>query len=274
LTRLVYIGGYGHSGSTLLEYLLAASPEVIACGEVASVLRERGRQTPYARGSKTDCTCGRKPKDCPVWGPLQGSPHALDGWTHARLTLALLERAQAGHAAILVDSSKTPWLSVAMPFRLNRALGPDFQLVHLVRHPRAVCWSAVKKAGRRGARPLMALRCAAAAAGWSIANLACELFGLLHPQRYLRLRYEDLARSPAAAMQDLFARLVPEVEWSGAGIGARGNRHQLYGNRMRRRTLSLDGIKEDAAWNSEMPRAYRALVGLLTFPLRRRYGYA
>ena len=60
MTRLVYIGGYGHSGSTLLEYLLAASPEVIACGEVASVRRERGR--------KAKCTCRRDIKDCPVWG--------------------------------------------------------------------------------------------------------------------------------------------------------------------------------------------------------------
>ena len=42
MTKLVYIGGYGHSGSTLLEYLLAASAEVIACGEVASVLHEAG----------------------------------------------------------------------------------------------------------------------------------------------------------------------------------------------------------------------------------------
>ena len=50
MSKLVYIGGYGHSGSTLLEYLLAASPEVIACGEVASVLREGGR--------KAKCTCG------------------------------------------------------------------------------------------------------------------------------------------------------------------------------------------------------------------------
>ena len=32
MTKLVYIGG-GHSGSTLLEYLLAASPETVACGE-------------------------------------------------------------------------------------------------------------------------------------------------------------------------------------------------------------------------------------------------
>jgi hypothetical protein len=47
----MYIGGYGHSGSTLLEYLLAASPEIVACGEVSSVLRERGRQRPLTAGA-------------------------------------------------------------------------------------------------------------------------------------------------------------------------------------------------------------------------------
>jgi hypothetical protein len=263
---LVYIGGYGHSGSTLLEYLLAASPEVVACGEVTSVLRERGR--------KAKCTCGRTLQDCPVWGPLQGSPSVLDGWTHARLTLALLERAKEAQAAIMVDSSKTPWRSVAMPFRLGRALGPDFRLLHVVRDPRAVCWSAVRKATRRGARPLMALRSAAASIGWSIGNLACALFGRLHPEQYLLIRYEDLARSPDQVMQDLFAKLAPGAKWSGEGIGASHNRHQLYGNRMRSQNLSLAEIKEDTAWSRDMPGAYRALVALLTFPLRRRYGYA
>ena len=36
LAKLVYIGGYGRSGSTLLEYLLTTSPEVVACGEVGA----------------------------------------------------------------------------------------------------------------------------------------------------------------------------------------------------------------------------------------------
>ena len=35
LTRLVYIGGYGRSGSTLLEYLLARVPMFLR-GEIAS----------------------------------------------------------------------------------------------------------------------------------------------------------------------------------------------------------------------------------------------
>lgn len=265
MTKLIYIGGYGHSGSTLLEYLLASSPDVVACGEIASVLRERGR--------KAKCTCGRMAKDCPVWGPLQKSPSALDGWSHESLALALLDRTGRNHAAI-VDSSKTPWRSIAVPFRLWRQLGKDFVLLHMVRDPRAVSWSAVKKAGRQGTRPLMALRSSAAACGWTVANLACELFGRWHPDHYVRLRYEDLANSPSEVMQDLFAKLLPAATWRPEEIGTCDNRHQLYGNRMRSRSLSLAGIKEDKGWKSDMPRAYRSLVLPLTWPLRKRYGYA
>jgi sulfotransferase family protein len=264
VTKLVYIGGYGHSGSTLLEYLLAASPEVIACGEVASVLRERGR--------KDKCTCRRDIKDCPVWGPLFASPATLEDMSHAELVLTLVARDGGAHD-VLVDSSKTAWRSIAVPFRLARELGSDFKLVHLVRDPRAVSWSAVKKAKRRGARPLLAMRCASAAAGWWIANLACELFGQSYPDRYLRLRYEDLARSPSDAMRDLFAKLLPESEWRADEIGGSDTRHQLYGNRMRAASLSLAEVKEDAGWQHDMPDVVRALVALLTAPLRWRYGY-
>ena len=265
MTKLVYIGGYGHSGSTLLEYLLAASPETVACGEVASVLRDRDR--------KGKCTCRRQIKECPVWGPLFAASETLDGMSHEDLSRALVAQDRDAHA-ILVDSTKTAWRSAAVPFRLARALQPNFQLVHLVRDPRAVAWSGVKKAGRRGARPLLPLRSASAVLGWWIANLACELFAWSHPERYVRLRYEDLARSPGEAMRGLFADLVPGSEWCAAAIGVNDNRHQLYGNRMRAAKLSLAEVREDAGWQRDMPRLYRALVSLLTAPLRWRYGYA
>ena len=146
-------------------------------------------------------------------------------------------------------------------------------LVHLVRDPRAVSWSAVKKSGRRGTRPLIPLRSASAALGWWIANLACERFGRLYPDRYLRLRYEDLACSPAEMLRRVFAEILPGTEWRPDNIGGSGNRHQLYGNRMRSASLSLVEVKEDAGWTRDMPRVYRSLVSALTAPLRRRYGY-
>jgi hypothetical protein len=112
-----------------------------------------------------------------------------------------------------------------------------------------------------------------AAAGWWIANLGCELFGQNYPDRYLRLRYEDLARSPREAMRDLFAKLLPGSEWRADEIGGSDTRHQLYGNRMRAASLSLAEVKEDAGWQRDMPDSVRALVALLTVSLRWRYGY-
>jgi hypothetical protein len=100
LAKLVYIGGYGRSGSTLLEYLLTTHPAVVACGEVERHLRSFGK--------KKVCTCGRRAKRCPVWGAFQHKKGRLEGWDHEQLVLALLEHVSGDYAA-MVDSSKTAW---------------------------------------------------------------------------------------------------------------------------------------------------------------------
>ena len=267
--KLIYIGGYGRSGSTLLEYLMTASPAVIACGETVGTFR---KQRP---GRK--CSCGRPGSECPIWGPLEASPKRLHGRSHVDLDLALLERVSAKHE-IMVDSSKTAWGEAIAPFRLRRKLGRDFLLVHLVRDPRAVSWSSVKsvvaQAKRRGERVNAPLRCVVSALGWVTANLACELFGRLYPDQYVRLRYEDLARSPVEVLTGLFARHVPGTNWRFDAIGKYDNRHQFYGNRMRSKQLQLADVKVDEAWKDAMPVTYRALVAPFSFFLRRRYGYA
>jgi hypothetical protein len=107
LAKLVYIGGYGRSGSTLLEYLLAQNPKVVACGEIARHLRSFGRHK--------ICTCGEPMQACPVWGDFQHKSGRLKGSDHEDLGLALLEHV-SGQYAVMVDSSKTAWGSMLMPF--------------------------------------------------------------------------------------------------------------------------------------------------------------
>jgi hypothetical protein len=119
----------------------------------------------------------------------------------------------------------------------------------------------------------MALRAGVAVLSWSLSNLACTLFGRMHPDCYTQIRYEDLAQGPSAVMQALFAEVLPGVTWRLEAIGAGANRHQLYGNRMRSQTLTLAEIREEAGWTSDMPPASRGLVAALTFPLRKSYGY-
>ena len=135
MAKLVYIGGYGRSGSTLLEYLLTSNPSLVACGEVERHLRRFGR--------RKICTCGRRAKKCSVWGNFQHRSGRLKNWDHKQLTLAMLEYVSSDYA-VMVDSSKTSWGSTFTPFRLSRDLGENFLLVHLVRDPRAVAWSTMK----------------------------------------------------------------------------------------------------------------------------------
>jgi hypothetical protein len=153
-----------------------------------------------------------------------------------------MQRADGQYAAI-VDSSKTALGSFATPFRLRRRFGSEFMLVHLTRQPAAVCWSVLRKKNRRakreGRRPHhYMLRCGFGVAAWSIANLSCELFGLLYPRQYVRLHYEDLVHSPAEALHSLFQRVLPGVNWSFDDADTRDNRHQLHGNSVKRHQLA------------------------------------
>ncbi|MBK5199862.1 MAG: sulfotransferase, partial [Methyloceanibacter sp.] len=239
MAKLVYIGGYGRSGSTLLEYLLAANPKVVACGEIARHLRSFGRHK--------ICTCGEPMKVCPVWGDFRHKSGRLKGLDHEDLGRALLEHV-SGQYAVMVDSSKTAWGSTLMPFRMSKRLGRDFLLVHLVRDPRGVCWSTMRaqqrpkktpkkgkvklwQKSRRGSPP--AIRSIRTVIGWTIANLACEMFGWRHPDRYVRIRYEDLVQAPLEAITQVLARVSLDPPSTLERNYLADNRHQLYGNAMR-----------------------------------------
>lgn len=265
LTKLVYIGGYGRSGTTLLEYLLTESPGVVACGEIARHLQRFG--------SRKTCTCGRALKDCPVWGTFDHRTGKLTKPEHETLALALLA-SLSGYTA-MVDSSKTAWGSLLVPFRLQKRLGRDFLLIHLVRHPTAVCWSTMRTPRRRRDSRLLfipSIRCLRTAIGWTVANTASEIFGWLYPSNYIRLRYEDLTRSTQEVLGGIFNTL--SVQLPPATKRERSdNRHQLYGNSVRFRPVSIQNVKEDVAWKTATPRIYRYLAMSISWPLGAKYGY-
>ena len=58
---ILYVGGTGRTGSTVLDRMLGNVPGVVAAGEVTWLwfaLRAGGR-----------CACGERHAQCPVWGP-------------------------------------------------------------------------------------------------------------------------------------------------------------------------------------------------------------
>jgi len=62
--RLIFIGGSGRSGSTLLDLILNNHQQVQSVGEVSKIGR-------YARTNKEPCTCGHPVIDCPFWQQVE-----------------------------------------------------------------------------------------------------------------------------------------------------------------------------------------------------------
>jgi hypothetical protein len=89
--QIIYIAGYGRSGSTLLERVLAAHARVEGLGEVEHLTRARDLHS-------ASCGCGRPLADCELWGPVisalvgefdfarvRGIQDAADAWEPGRL---------------------------------------------------------------------------------------------------------------------------------------------------------------------------------------------
>lgn len=58
--KYIYIGGYGRSGSTIVDVVLGGSEDVVSLGEFASIFQE------VEQGNS--CSCGAKITECPFWG--------------------------------------------------------------------------------------------------------------------------------------------------------------------------------------------------------------
>jgi hypothetical protein len=67
--------------------------------------------------------------------------------------------------------------------------------------------------------------------------------------------------------------ISPGTEPQLTEIGVNDNRHQIYGNRIRRQRLLLADIRLDDSWKHEMAPLHRYLAGALSWPLRKKYGY-
>jgi hypothetical protein len=301
---VVYIGGAGRSGSTLLERLLGAVPGVATLGEVVH-LPSRG----LVDGER--CGCGEPLTTCPFWGPVGqeafGGWDAVDGtaWRDLQLRVdrnrhlpllavparAGFRRDLADHvgrldqlyraaarvsgAAVLVDSSKHA--STAFALRHLRAV--DVRFVHLVRDSRGVAYSWTKEVARPETETgeLMPTYSPTSAAGWwdafNVMLTALQATGA----PLTRLRYEDLLDDPAAALRRLLAPTGHPLEpgWDdfltpeGAHLGPS---HSVAGNPMRFRTGTIP-LRRDDAWRDALPAPDRRVVTALTSPFLAAYGY-
>jgi hypothetical protein len=302
---VAYIGGFGRSGSTLLERLLGQVPAVCAVGELRHIW-ERG-----FLGNQL-CGCGAQFNSCEFWNSVveeafdsrrnldpvhvlqvqrevdrfrcipaiegsrrraPGFEQALDAYTGV-LHRILSGIRQVSGASIIVDSSKDP----PHGFLLRAVSGMDLRVVHLVRDSRAVAYSWRRLRERpeiywkhENMPQYTSLKCAAL---WDLANVLIERLGR-SCGHYSRITYEELIARPRETVEELFRSLeveVPSLRFLTETSADLKVNHTVSGNPMRFQTGRVL-LQNDDEWRSKLPWIHQLIVAALTRPLMRRYGF-
>jgi Sulfotransferase family len=302
VASVLYLGGFGRSGTTLVERLLGELPSVCALGEVVHL---------WQRDIIDDerCGCGARFSACTFWRRV--GERAFGGWANVDVArvhalreavertrhiprLAAAQQASdqvreyAGYytrvyaaaaevsgARIVVDSSKHS----ALAHVLRWADDVDLRVIHVVRDARGVAYSWTKNVARPetdGTDEMTRYSPGRSAMLWNAHNAA---FGLLARRGVAvrRIRYEQFLADPRAALRELSAYAgIPvvdsDLDFLGDGHADLTVGHSAAGNPMRF-AVGRVTLRRDDAWVRALPSGQRRLVGAVCAPLLRAYGY-
>lgn len=303
---VLFIAGYGRSGSTLFERVLAKDPTFVSLGQVKHL---------WLQGYLQDflCGCGVPFSQCPFWSEVDREAFkGLDAaaarrlfetrkehYRPARLPAVLvherLGRARrepdvvaygdglravyqaavaVSGASVVIDSSKDPMHGLI----LARLPGVSLHVVHLIRDARGVAFSLQRPKVRHQVhwkqQRMPVETPTRTALVWSYRNaLAASLNRLA--TSYRLVRYEDFIASPDE---------IVEAVRSDLGLGGLSSSvlkdgkvtlpttHSVSGNANRFEPSTVR-LRVDDEWRRALPRADRVRVTALAAPLLLRYGY-
>ena len=304
--KILYIAGYGRSGSTILDNVLGQVDGFFTVGELRYI---------WDRGIQKNWTCGCEQafRNCEFWTPILDSEfgenqlyvakkmlgyrdplNRMGGYLRGlsprdippsepygreefitnlkRLYSAVFE---VTGAEVIIDSSKWP----SYGRYLSEMSGVDLRVIHLVRDPRAVAFSWRRKKAYDPylpvPEPVRRLPVIRAAVEWMIWNRAAERLIPPRTNGYLPLRYEDFARDPKMTVRSIL-QFVGEPRKEDPFVNGNsvelGQNHCVAGNPVRFRRGRVN-IVLDEEWRSELTPLHGLIVRATTQRLMRKYGY-
>jgi len=302
--KVIYIAGWGRSGSTILDRILGQIDGFFSIGEMRYVWDRNLIENRM-------CGCGVPFNQCEVWTSVFRKafggfdvvdPHEMvrlrESSTRTRhIPLMLLPGgrkvlsnklalylqtlrelykavAEATGAEVIVDSSKFP----SYGFVLQMISSIDLYVVHLVRDPRAVAYSWLRKKLQPDTGELLPMKMLGkfvSSSLWLTWNVVTELIWRHSPQHYMFLKYEDFVRRPEESVERIVKMVgyskvkLPFVDQHTVKLGVN---HTVSGNPVRFQT-GLVEIRPDEEWQTGMRLFDKLCVRSLTWPLLSRYGY-
>jgi len=307
LVTVLYIGGRGRSGSTILARTLGQIPGFVHVGELWQI---------WYRGLRKNerCGCGQPFYSCEFWNAV--GAEAFGGWNNVDVdemmalrpflkrqryaphyalaaktsirprklnTLLeeygpILERLyraiqMVSGAGVIVDSSKR--LSYAVV--LSQLPFADLRVLHLVRDSRAVAysWARSTESVVGGGTLVSRLSPTYQSRVWSLQNYSYGFLSGFAPLS--RLRYEDFVNDPTRYLAEALTGVgfgdevdsLPVVRGREISLSVE---HTVSGNPDRFRTGNIV-LELDEQWKAKMRSSDKNVVTALTAPLLLKYGY-
>lgn len=303
--KVLYIAGFGRSGSTILGNILGEFEGFFHAGELNFIWEHNFLEDRL-------CSCGAAFSKCGLWErvvdeayggleevdaeemvrlsavgtrtrhvPLMLSAggrrylHSRLGKYPERLYRLYREIIDVTGCRVVVDSSKAP----PYGYLLGRTPGIELYVVHLVRDPRAAAFSWLRKKlqpDRKDKSYLPEVGAVKSALIWDSWNAAAEVLWRDTPDRYIRIFYEDFVRDPQSSVRAILELIGEDGPLCPPFTGERsvrlGESHTVAGNPNRFQSGDV-ALKPDDEWAGKMRSRDRRLVTALTLPLLARYGY-
>jgi Sulfotransferase family len=263
--KVLFIASLSHSGSTLLDLMLNAHPDMVSVGE----LKQLGRFARFAKKKKAHrCTCGAESVwECSLWSGVSilteraigrridqlNVEDYKDRQTFDQDNVALFEAiATTAGKQFVIDSSKSRIrLKLLMA---NKAL--TVFPIFLLRDPKGQICSSLKKARNRHLFGELV-------SDYVVTNR--EIYNTIKHHPHGIVRYEQLVQDPVGTLGPILQQLgvafhPRQLDW------AVQERHNVGGNHMRWGTSSE--LELDEVWRRKFTRAQKLAIDIGTLPGR------
>ena len=254
--KMIYIVGFGRSGSTLLDIMLGSDFRIFSSGELVNLI--------YAYLNGEYCSCGNKVDSCAFWSKAisewrecnaledkdmrrfalldrkYSHPKSMKAWYCALFSprkgnyseyLVLLHsllHAIQRNAGVdtITDSSKSP----VRLLNIMKLEGIDGKIIHLVKHPYGIIQSLLKPLGvniKKGVQGELRTKSSfRTALRWVIVNRFARFSSSKTGCYSVQLKYEELVLNPTDSLKNFVAGTTMKEPFRGTHICA-GNRMRM-----------------------------------------------
>lgn len=305
--KVVYLLGRAHCGSTVMTSLMDNFDRVFSAGELYIM------GFPEEKSKRSPCSCGLPKKDCPFWEAVRkrfenGSTDM--SWDHFREVVRLCDRASKAPLALLnlkkhkliekfirgkkllyeciaeesgcetiIETGRNPFIAHVLACNIDNfnilsmvRNGEDFlhSKLRRIQHGHGIWLHQLHFKPKKFFAPFMFL----ASLSWLYGNILSEIILLLHQNRTLRLRYEDLCADSEKTLKQV-ARFIDADAQNVSDSVNRGVelpiRHVYNGNMMSRAGKFV--FSPTIGIGKSIPATYRWTFRAINWPLMLAYGY-